>query len=46
MRTSDGRVKHLHVNKLRKLNTRVQAIRVINGKDTDFGYIDCVIVGE
>ena len=42
VQTSDGRIKHLHANKLRKLNMRVQAIGVINGEDTDFGDIDCV----
>ena len=42
VQTSDGRIKHLRANKLRKLNMRVQAIGVINGEDTDFGDIDCV----
>jgi len=35
----DGRVRHVHANKMRKFLVRVQGCNVINDSDTDFGRV-------
>jgi len=36
---NDGRVKHVHANKMRKFNVRVQGLNVISEMDDQFGRI-------
>ena len=35
----DGRVRHVHANKMRKFQVRVQGCNVISDSDTDFGRV-------